>query len=83
MTVIEGVDVFLDVASGHRCTRVFKLALHLDTRAHLVILFRHLYGWDLLLSKGPSCLSVTAFHKVPIGFLLGCHKIYKRNGKYK
>ena len=74
MTIIKGVDVFLDVAGGRRCTRVFKLALHLDTRACLVVLFGRLYGWDLSLLKGPSCLSATAFHKVPIGFLLGCRK---------
>ena len=57
--------------------------LHLDTRAHLVVLFGHLYDWDLLLLKGPSCLSITAFYKVPVGFLLGRRKIYKRNGEYK
>ena len=83
MTVIKGVDVFFDVAGGRRCTRVFEFALHLDTGARSVVLFGRLYSWDLLLSKGPSCLSAMAFHKVPIGFLLGYHKIYKRNGKYK
>ena len=83
MTIIEGVDVFLDVTGGHRCTRVFELALHLDTGAHSVILFRRLYSWDLSLLKGPSCLNVTAFHKVSVGFPLGYHKIYRRNGKYK
>ena len=39
MTVIKGVDVFLDVAGGRRCTRVFKLAVYLGTRARLVVLF--------------------------------------------
>ena len=38
-TVIEGVNVFLNIAGGRRCTRVFKLAVYLGTRARLVILF--------------------------------------------
>ena len=83
MTIIEGVDVFLNIAGSYRYTKVFKLTLHLDTGAHLIVLFGHLYDWDLSLSKGLSCLSVTAFYKVPVGFLLGHCKIYKRNGKYK
>ena len=69
VTVIKGVNVFLDVAGGCRCIRVFKLALHLDTRARSVVLFGRLYNWDLSLLKGPSCLNVMAFHKVSIGFL--------------
>ena len=83
MTVIKGVDIFLNVANSHRCMKVFKLPLHLDAKAHLVVLFGRLYGWNLLLLKGPSCLSVTAFHEVPVGFPLGRHKIYKRNGECK
>ena len=39
VTVIEGVDVFLDVASSCRCTRVFKLAVHLGAGARSVVLF--------------------------------------------
>ena len=68
MTVVKGVNVFLDVAGGRRCTRVFKLALHLNTRARSVVLFGRLYAHDLLLLEGPSCLVVTAFHEVSIGF---------------
>ena len=68
VTIIEGINVFLDIASGHRCTRVFKLAVYLGTKAHSVILFRHLYIYNLLLLEGPSCLITTAFHKVFIGF---------------
>ena len=83
MTIIKGVNVFFDVAGGCRCTRVFELTLHLDARAYSVVLFGYLYGWDLLLLKGPSCLNVTAFYKVPVGFLLGRRKICKRNGEYK
>ena len=69
MTIIKGVDVFLDIAGGHRCTKVFELALHLDARACLVVLFRCLYSWDLLLLKGFSCLSAMAFYKVSVRFL--------------
>ena len=68
MTVIEGVNAFLDVAGGRRCIRVFELAVHLGARARLVVLFRHLYIYNLLLSEGPSCLIATAFHEVSIGF---------------
>ena len=32
-TIIEGVNVFLNVAGGRRYTRVFKLAVYLGTRA--------------------------------------------------
>ena len=71
MTVIKGINVFLNIVSGHRCIRVFEFPLYLDTKAHSVILFKRLYNWDLLLLKGPSCLSVTAFYEVSIGFLFG------------
>ena len=67
-TVIEGVDIFLNIAGSRRYTKVFELTVHLGTRAHSVILFRHLYVHNLLLSEGPSCLIATAFHKVSIGF---------------
>ena len=83
MTVVEGVNVFFNVASGRGCTRVFELPVYLDTGACSVVLFGRLYGWDLSLLKGPFYLSVMAFHKGPVGFLLGCHNIYKRNGEYK
>ena len=69
VTVIEGVDVFLDIAGSCRHIRVFELAVYLGTRARLVVLFRYLYICNLLLLEGPSCLVVTAFYKVSIGFL--------------
>ena len=69
MTVIEGVDIFLDIAGGHRCIRVFELAVYLGARAHSVIMFGHLYIYNLLLLEGPSCLVMTAFYKVSVGFL--------------
>ena len=39
MTIIEGVNVFLNIASGRRCIKVFKLIVYLGTRAYLVVLF--------------------------------------------
>ncbi len=69
MTVIEGVNVFLNITSSCGCIRVFKLVVHLNARAYLVVLFRYLYVCNLLLLKGPSCLIITAFYKMSIGFL--------------
>ncbi len=69
MTIIEGVNIFLNIAGGCRCMRVFKLIVHLGARARSVILFRRLYVYNLLLLEGPSCLIATAFHKVSVGFL--------------
>ena len=68
VTIIEGINVFLNVAGGRRCTRVFKLMVHLGARAHSVVLFGHLYIRNLLLSEGPSCLIATAFYEVSVGF---------------
>ena len=48
--------------------RVFKLLIHLGARAYLAVLSRYLYIQDLLLLEGPSCLVITAFYKVSVGF---------------
>ena len=69
MTIIEGVNVFLDITGGYRYIRVFELAVHLGTGAYLVVLFRHLYVYNLLLLEGPFCFIMTAFYKVSVGFL--------------
>ena len=37
--IIEGVNVFLDIAGGCRCIRVLELAVYLGTRAYSVVLF--------------------------------------------
>ena len=68
ITVIEGVCVFLSVASNHRYTRVFELLVHLGIRAHSAVLPRGLYCRNLSLSEGPSCLGATAFYKVFMEF---------------
>ena len=69
MTIIEGVNVFLNIASSCRYIRVFKLIVYLGARARSVVLFGHLYIRNLLLLEGPSCLVIMAFYEVSIGFL--------------
>jgi len=68
VTIIEGVYVFLSVASNYRYTRVFKLLVHLGIRAYLAILPRGLYYRNLLLLEGPFYLSAMAFYKVFVEF---------------
>jgi len=68
ITVIEGVCIFLSIASNRRYARVFKLLVHLGIRAYLAVLPRGLYYHNFLLSEGPSCLSATAVYKVFIEF---------------
>ena len=46
-TVIEGVNIFLNIAGGCRYIRVFKLTVYLGTGACLVVLFRRLYVYNL------------------------------------
>ena len=66
ITVIEGVYIFL--SGNRRCARVFKLLEYLGIGARSAVLPRGLYYRNLSLSEGPSCLCVTAFHKVSIEF---------------
>ena len=75
MTVIEGVNVFLNISGGYRCIKVFKLLIYLGTRAYSVILFRHLYTYNLLLLEGPFYLILIAFYKISRGFYSGCREI--------
>jgi len=66
VSIIEGVYIFLN--GNYRYTRVFKLLAHLGIRAYLAVLPKGLYYRNLLLLEGPSCLNVTAFHKVFVEF---------------
>ena len=68
MTIIEGINIFLNITGSYRCMRVFELIVYLGARAHSVVLFGHLYICNLSLLEGPSCLIATAFYKVSIGF---------------
>ena len=69
MTVIEGVDVSLNVISDcNRCIRVFELLIYLGTGAYTVVLLRALHTCNLLLLRLPSCLIAAAVHRVSIEF---------------
>ena len=69
MTVIEGVNISLNIISDYnRCIRVFKLLVHLGTRAYIVILFRALRACNLLLLRLLSCLIAAAIHRVSVKF---------------
>ena len=76
-TIIEGVCVFLSVASDRRYARVFELLVHLGVRAYSAVLPRGLYYRNLLLLEGPSCLSVTAVYKVFVEFLFRLSRDFK------
>ena len=69
MTVIKGIDIFLYVIGDRGCVRVFKLLVYLGTGAYIVVSLRALRACNLLLSKFPSCLIMTAFHRTSIEFL--------------
>ena len=70
MTVIEGVDISLNIISDcSRYMRVFKLLVYLGTRAYTVVLFRALYARNFLLLRLLFCLIAVAVHKVFIEFL--------------
>ena len=77
MTVIEGVCVFLSVASNRRYIRVFKLLVYLGVRARSAVLPRGLYYRNLSLLEGPSYLCATAFYKVSVEFLFRLSRDFK------
>ena len=69
MTIIEGVNVFLNIISDcSRCIKVFKLLIYLNTRACIVILLGALYARNLLLLRVPSCLIVATIYRVSVEF---------------
>ena len=69
MTVIEGVNVSLNIISDYnRCIRVFKLLVYLGAKACMVILLGVLYICNLLLLRLPFCLIAAAVHRVSIEF---------------
>ena len=69
MTVIEGVDVSLNIISDcNRCVRVFELLVYLGTGACIVVLLRALCVCNLLLLRLPSCLIAAAIYRVSIEF---------------
>ena len=78
MTVIEGVNISLNVVSDYsRCIRVFKLLVYLSTRACTAVLLRALRARDLSLLKGPSCLRAAAVYKIFIEFPFRLSRCFK------
>ena len=70
MTVVEGVNVSLNVVSDcSRCTKVFELLVYLSARARIVVLLRALRACNLSLSRLPSCLIAAAVYRVSVEFL--------------
>ena len=57
--------------------RVFKLLVHLGTRARAAVLLRGLRGRNFLLLEGPSYFSATAFYRVAVGFSYGLLRGFK------
>ena len=69
MTVIEGVDISLNIISNYsRCVKIFKLLVYLGAGAYIVILFGALHACNLLLLRLPSCLIAAAVYRISIEF---------------
>ena len=69
MTVIEGVNIFLNIISNYsRCAKVFKLLVYLGAGACMVVLFKALYVCNLLLLRLSSCLIAAAVYRVSVEF---------------
>ena len=78
MTVVEGINVSLNVIGNcSRCTRVFKLLVHLGARACIAVLLGALRAHDLLLLKGPSCLGAAAVYRVFVEFPFRLSRCFK------
>ena len=77
-TVVEGVDVFLNVVGDcSRRARVFELLAHLGAGARTAVLLRALCAHNLLLLKRPSCLRAAAVYKVFIKFPFRLSRYFK------
>ena len=77
ITIKEGINVFLNVVGNRRYTRVFKLLVHLGTRARAAVLLRVLRGRNFSLSEGPSYFNASAIHRVAVGFLFASSRGFK------
>ena len=78
MTVVEAINIFLNIVGNYRYIRVFKLLIYLGAGACMVVLPRVLYTCKLLLLGVPSCLIAIAFHRASIGFLFGLSQNFKK-----
>ena len=77
MTVIEGVNVFLNIVGDYRYARVFELLVYLGAGACTAVLLRALRAHDLSLSKRPSCLRAAAIYRVSVGFPFRLSRCFK------
>ena len=69
MTVIEGVNISLNIVSNYsRCVRVFELLMYLGTGACTVVLLGALRACNLLLLRLPSCFVAAAVYRVSVEF---------------
>ena len=69
MTVIEGINISLNVISNYsRYIRDFELLVYLGAGAYTVILFEVLCTYNLLLLRLPSCFIAAAVYRVSIKF---------------
>ena len=78
ITIIEGVNIFLNSISNCRCARVFELLVHLGAGARTAVLLGALRARDLSLSEGPSCLRAAAVHRVSVEFPFGSSRDFLR-----
>ena len=77
VTVIKGINVFLNVISDYRCVRVFKLLVYLGTGCCTAFLLRALRACDFSLSKGPFYLGAAAVYRVSVEFLFRLSRCFK------
>ena len=77
VTVVEGVNIFLNIISNCKYTRVFELLIHLGARACTAVLLGALYARDLLLLKRPSCLGAAAVYRVSVEFPFRSSRCFK------
>ena len=81
ITVIEGVDVSLNIISDcSRCIKVFKLLVYLNTRAYTVVLFKTLHARNFLLLRLPFCLIAAAIYRVSVEFLFWLSRNLREEG---
>ena len=85
MTVIEGVNVFLNVVSNYnKYARVFKLLVYLSAGARTVVLLRALRASNLSLLRLPFYLIAAAVYRVSIEFPFWSSRNFRgRKGRYK
>ena len=78
MTVIEGVNISLNIISNYsRCARVFKLLAYLGAGARMAVLLGALYICNLSLLEGPSCLRAVAVYRVSVEFPFRSSRCFK------